>query len=128
MRGYMFRNRWLAMLFVALVLAGVTRIVGTGKGDGILDEATQQLKAQREQAEAHSDEFGSAQSDDGDMADDFSDVVASDEDLIDPAIGDDPTPPDEFAGDDGVGYAVVQDGEIILVDNGSAEALGEGGE
>ena len=103
MRGYMFRNRWLAMLFVALVLAGVTRVVGTGKGDGIIDEATEQLAAQRERAEALSDEIEAEAPEQAETEDDAAELLASDEDLIDPAIGEDPTPPDEFAGDDAVG-------------------------
>ena len=126
MRGYMFRNRWLAMLFVALVLAGVTRVVGTGKGDGIIDEATEQLAAQRERAEALSDEIEAEAPERAETEDDAAELLASDEDLIDPAIGEDPTPPDEFAGDKGVDSAVVEEGDIFLVDNGPAETVQPG--
>ncbi|WP_057881991.1 hypothetical protein [Tsuneonella troitsensis] len=126
MRGYMFRNRWLAMLFVALVLAGVTRVVGTGKGDGIIDEATEQLAAQRERAEALSDEIEAEAPEQAETEDDAAELLASDEDLIDPAIGEDPTPPDEFAGDNGVDSAVVEEGDIFLVDNGPAETVQPG--
>ena len=126
MRGYMFRNRWLAMLFVALVLAGVTRVVGTGKGDGIIDEATEQLAAQRERAEALSDEIEAEAPEQAETEDDAAELLASDEDLIDPAIGEDPTPPDEFADDNGVDSAVVEEGDIFLVDNGPAETVQPG--
>lgn len=126
MRGYMFRNRWLAMLFVALVLAGVTRVVGTGKGDGIIDEATEQLAAQRERAEALSDEIEAEAPEQAETEDDAAELLASDEDLIDPALGEDPTPPDEFANDNGVDSAVVEEGDIFLVDNGPAETVQPG--
>ena len=126
MRGYMFRNRWLAMLFVALVLAGVTRVGGTGKGDGIIDEATEQLAAQRERAEALSDEIEAEAPEQAETEDDAAELLASDEDLIDPAIGEDPTPPDEFADDNGVDSAVVEEGDIFLVDNGPAETVQPG--
>ena len=48
MRGYMFRNRWWALIFAGLVLAGATRLVGTGHGDGALEQAIQEVAAQRE--------------------------------------------------------------------------------
>lgn len=93
MRGYMFRNRWFALLFVALTLAGVTTLVGTEKSHGALQDATDQIaqqKAQAEQLTSASQE--SSSSDDADNV-----VMAADEDLIDPAQGEDPTPIDEFA-------------------------------
>ena len=39
MRGYMFRNRWFALLFVCLTLAGVTKLVGTDRESGAIQEA-----------------------------------------------------------------------------------------
>lgn len=89
MRGYMFRNRWGALLFVGLVLAGVTRLVGTGHGDGALDRAKEQLVEQKAQAErmnasAHHSPGGAAKVE-----------FVSDEELIDPAVGEDPTPIDQ---------------------------------
>ena len=93
MRGYMFRNRWFALLFVAVTLAGVTRLVGTEKDRGAIDAAANEIVEQKAQA----DQFA------GDMAaaevpqDDFSVEFTSDEELIDAAVGEDPTPVDEFA-------------------------------
>ena len=93
MRGYMFRNRWLALLFVALTLAGVTTLVGTEKSHGALQDATDQIAQQKAQAEQlTSATQESSSSDDADNV-----VMAADEELIDPAQGEDPTPIDEFA-------------------------------
>ena len=93
MRGYMFRNRWFALLFVALTLAGVTTLVGTEKSHGALQDATDQIAQQKAQAEQlTSATQESSSSDDADNV-----VMAADEDLIDPAQGEDPTPIDEFA-------------------------------
>ena len=101
MRGYMFRNRWGALLFVGLVLAGVTRLVGTGHGDGALDRAREQLVEQKAQAERMNS--SAPRSNERAMAVEF----AADEELIDPAVGEDPTPidqrlaaQDDAAGDD----------------------------
>ena len=93
MRGYVFRNRWFALLFVALTLAGVTTLVGTEKSHGALQDATDQIAQQKAQAEQlTSATQESSSSDDADNV-----VMAADEDLIDPAQGEDPTPIDEFA-------------------------------
>lgn len=94
MRGYMFRNRWFALLFVALTLAGVTTLVGTEKSHGALQDATDQIAQQKAQAEQLT---GTAQ--DAPPSDESADnvVMAADEELIDPAQGEDPTPIDEFA-------------------------------
>lgn len=89
MRGYMFRNRWFALLFVALVLAGVTRVVGTGKGDGMVDLAKDQLAHQRDRAAALSDAPQQIATKKAPTVE-----FASDEELIDLAIGEDPTPAD----------------------------------
>jgi len=96
MRGYMFRNRWFALIFVAMVLAGVTKFVGTGNNDGALNAAKEQFAHQRAIAEdftSSTQQVSPGQPAEDDITIEFS----SDEDLIDPAVGDDPTPPDEFA-------------------------------
>ncbi|WP_126176768.1 hypothetical protein [Tsuneonella rigui] len=90
----MFRNRWFALLFVALTLAGVTTLVGTEKSHGALQDATDQIaqqKAQAEQLTGVTQEV-SPSDESGDNV-----VMATDEELIDPAQGEDPTPIDEFA-------------------------------
>ncbi len=94
MRGYMFRNRWFALLFVGLTLAGVTTLVGTEKGHGALQDATDQIAQQKAQAEQMT--TATQQTPSPDVSPDEV-VMAADEDLIDPAQGEDPTPPDEFA-------------------------------
>ena len=92
MRGYMFRNRWFALFFVAMVLAGVTKFIGTGNNDGALDSARAQLAEQRAIAEEFTASTQAAPAED-----DITVEFTSDEELIDPAVGDDPTPADEFA-------------------------------
>ncbi len=94
MRGFMFRNRWLALLFVGMVLAGITRIVGTEEGGGVVEVARDQILSQHGQA-------ANRQPDDVAIRETETsrDVVlefAPDEELIDPATGYDPTPVDEF--------------------------------
>lgn len=93
MRGYMFRNRWFALLFVAITLAGVTKLVGTDKEQGAVQQAAVQLAAQRVQAEQLT---APAQEPSADAH--LDDVPYVDEnELIDDAAGEDPTPVDEFA-------------------------------
>lgn len=93
MRGYMFRNRWLAMLFVGMILAGVTRLVGTETDKGAIDAAATEIVKQKAQA----DQFAADMSEAETPADDISVEFTSDEELIDAAVGEDPTPVDEFA-------------------------------
>jgi hypothetical protein len=96
MRGYMFRNRWGALLFVGITLAGVTTLVGTGGSDGAIQQAADQLANQKAEAErltappeVNTPVAAEVPSD--------TVILAADEELIDPATGEDPTPVDEFA-------------------------------
>lgn len=94
MRGYMFRNKWLALLFVAMTLAGVTKLVGTEEKGGTLQETAGTIADQRDQF----DRFG------GDTASEAPApeyVAPSDEDLIDPATGIDPLPSMTFSPEEG---------------------------
>lgn len=95
MRGYMFRNRWGALLFVGLTLAGVTTLVGTDEHGAIQQAASQiaQQKAQADKLVAGAPEIAEPAS--GAPVTDV--PFAADEDLIDPAMGIDPTPIDETA-------------------------------
>jgi hypothetical protein len=93
MRGYMFRNRWFALLFVCITLAGVTKLVGTDKEHGTIQHATDQIAAQRVQAEQLTTATQETPVDSA--ADDV--PYADDDELIDEATGEDPTPVDEFA-------------------------------
>lgn len=113
MRGYMFRNRWFALLFVCLTLAGVTKLVGTDRESGAIQEAAGQLAETRAQAE----QFSSATQEPAAEITDEPDVMelASDEDLIDPAVGEDPTPADDFIPDDM--SAEEPSDEVVIVSN-----------
>jgi hypothetical protein len=86
MRSYMFRNRWGALLFVGLTLAAVVQIVGTGKGDGAIDQARQHIAVDR--AETQSFAIGGGRGVQPAVTTQFT----PDEELIDPAAGEDPTP------------------------------------
>lgn len=112
MRGYMFRNRWGALLFVGLVLAGVSQLVGTGKGDGAIDKATQDLVKQREEAAslpaASHDAFGKRPA---------KVEFASDDELIDQALGEDPTPIEQRESPAADAEELPHDTVILIPDN-----------
>jgi hypothetical protein len=93
MRGYMFRNRWFALLFVCITLAGVTKLVGTDKEHGAIQQTADQFAAQRAQAAQMTTAPQETPADTS--ADDV--PYADDDELIDLAVGEDPTPVDEFA-------------------------------
>jgi len=88
MRDYMFRSRWGALIFVGLTAAGAASLVGTGKGDGTIDNAKRQLIEQRAAAQ------GFTVGGPGGLSETPVEFTP-DEELIDPAVGDDPTPPDQ---------------------------------
>ncbi|ANY18756.1 hypothetical protein A6F68_00221 [Tsuneonella dongtanensis] len=120
MRGYMFRNRWLALLFVGIVLASVTKVVGTGKGDGALDQAKQQIESQKAQADQFSSEHSDSASDDSVIYE-----FTPDEELIDSASGEDPTPSDAFGAEVNEDPEVVPSDELVIVMDDDAGATGQ---
>ena len=95
MRGYMFRNRWGALLFVCLTLAGAATLVGTETGEGAIQQATDQIAQQKAQADRLTTDTQAPAQPTRKTAETV--VWSADEDLIDPATGEDPTPIDEFA-------------------------------
>jgi hypothetical protein len=115
----MFRNRWGALLFVGLTLAGVAQLVGTGKGDGAIERARSQIAAQR--ARAGPIVTRSAPTGAAEVKVEF----VPDEELIDLALGEDPTPIDQRAeermpgqpadGDPPAGAAGPDDGAVETV-------------
>lgn len=114
MRGYMFRNRWFALLFVCLTLAGVTKLIGTEEDGGTIQEATDQLTQVKDQAEQMTTQTTPAGDDTT-----FDAPLASDEELIDQALGEDPTPVDEFAATQPAEEETPAD-EVIIVSQGPA--------
>ena len=113
MRGYMFRNRWFALLFGAMVLASVTKFVGTGKGDGAVDEATREIAIQQQQSAALSDDDAVSLPDEA-----VTYEFTPDEELIDPATGEDPSPtieePAPLPGD--APAPAAEEDVVILID------------
>ena len=120
MRGYMFRNRWGALFFVGLTLAGVTTLVGTEKEGGALQEATHQLARQKAQAEELAADPASATETGKPLK---TVVIPADEELIDQALGEDPTPIDEFAEADRNKESPADGDQVIIV---SREVAGAG--
>ncbi len=120
MRGYMFRNRWLALLFVSMVLAGVTRIVGTEEDDGAIVEAGHRLAEQRAQAEKMTRETA-PQAEESNVQY----VFTPDDELVDATIGDDPTPVDEFAAAQLKPEEVVADGQVVIVNRDGGQQTGQ---
>ena len=121
MRGYMFRNRWGALLFVALTLAGVTKLVGTEKGDGAIPQAADQFSRQKADAEQLT----------GDRSSSLERKSAPpvqlmpDEELIDPAVGIDPTPIDEFAAANPEEDEEIADKVVIVSRDAEGAAAGD---
>ena len=96
MRGYMFKNRWLAIVFVAMTVIGALNLVG-GE-DGVLVQASGDLESRRAASDAsrfapqpgyvpdpQQQQESAIFEEDGY---DFSD----DEELVDDAMGFDPSP------------------------------------
>ncbi len=117
----MFRNRWFALLFVGMVLAGVTKIVGTEEDQGALDAAREELARQRAQAEQMTGESAQFTFTDEDVEVEF----VPDEELIDPATGYDPTPIDEFAAASETGEEVVPDAQVVIVQHNDGQRPGQ---
>ncbi|MCT2557624.1 hypothetical protein N0B51_01375 [Tsuneonella sp. YG55] len=120
MRGYMFRNRWFALLFVGMVLAGVANLVGTEAGGGAISAAQTQFADQREQAEALVDHGPP-----GEGEPDIELQFTPDEELIDAATGYDPTPVDEFAAAQEVGSEVVPDTQVVIFADDGGQRAGQ---
>ena len=117
MRGYMFRNRWGALLFVCITLAGAASLVGTEDGQGAIQQATDEIaqqKAQADQWTTDTQEPPAAPA----SATATTVVSSSDEDLIDPAIGIDPTPIDEFAAANPAEPDAEVADEVVIVSRG----------
>lgn len=116
MRGYMFRNRWGALLFVGLVLASVTRLVGTGNGDGALDAAREQIVEQGPPVEALVAESVPP-------GEPLPTEFTPDEELIDPGTGEDPTPidPQPDVEPQPAAEGDVPHGSVVLLSPGAEE-------
>ncbi|GGE01762.1 hypothetical protein GCM10011515_21800 [Tsuneonella deserti] len=123
MRGYMFRNRWAALLFVGLTLASVTTLIGTGNGDGAIDKATDQIARQKAEADRLT---GSSQAPKlPEATTSIEAPFAADEDLIDPATGYDPTPPEEMPAVDPGDPQDIADQVVIVSRDETGEAAAQ---
>lgn len=111
MNQFIFKNRWFAAGFVALILLGTYLLVGDREGgllsrmtNGVADRRTD-LDTQLAEVSAPPPVLTPPQEDSTSAEHEY----LEDEELIDSATGIDPTPPDEMAqgdgetGDDGAG-------------------------
>jgi hypothetical protein len=120
----MFRNRWGALLFVCLTLAGAATLVGTEEGEGAIQQATDQIAQQRAQAEQLTADMQAPAQPAGDPTETV--VLSSDEDLIDPATGEDPTPIDEFAAANPADRDADVSDEVVIVSRDAAGQPAQG--
>lgn len=101
MRGYMFMNRWGAIIFVSLAAFGAVSLIGGEDDPGLLLEAAEGLTQTRDDFQTRADDLsrpeerpvldartGNEFTPDEDMVTEF----MSDEDLIDDTRGIDPVP------------------------------------
>ena len=110
----MFRNRWGALLFVGMTLAGVATLVGTGRNDGAIQQAADQIAQQRAQADRLS--TGTQESVPPAPAQEARTIVLMpDEELIDSTMGVDPSPVDDFGTPPDDDPALVPQEEVIIV-------------
>lgn len=128
MRGYMFKHRWLALIFVCLTAYGAVSLIGTSDEDGMLIRAAEDIAGSRKGADSQSaiavtppvqpiiDNGGS-----GDFSYDDEDEFVEDESSAEPSDsgeGFEPSPDfdpdmtrDSIAASDDI-VIIVPDGEI----------------
>lgn len=95
MYRHLFRNRWVALGFVIMMVTSAISLVGTEEGGGMIEEAKAELEGQKQGFETQAAELAEPTSsniviDAGAFEEDV-----SEEDLVDPGTGEDPTPIDE---------------------------------
>nr|WP_137676843.1 hypothetical protein [Parerythrobacter lutipelagi] len=89
MRGYMFKNRIGALVFVGLAMIGAANLVGTEEQDGAIQRAAAELQDQRDAFEREIQAAAPAETKRAKPRE-VIEVAASEEDLIDDAQGIDP--------------------------------------
>lgn len=113
----LFRNRWIALAFVAFTLISVYTLVGSEDDSSLLGSMSGETEeAQQQLATVEAPPQPDIPVDPG--FEEFPDDVLSDEELIDPATGIDPTPSDggdDYA-DDTPSQTVSSDGIPIVME------------
>lgn len=92
MYRHLFRNRWIALAFVIMMVTSAVSMVGTEEGGGMIDQATAELQGQKQDFEQQAAELSRPTS--SHMVIDVDEIEedVSEDDLVDPATGIDPTP------------------------------------
>ncbi|OZA93877.1 hypothetical protein U4960_03265 [Altererythrobacter sp. H2] len=91
MYRHLFRNRWIALGFVALSAASAASLVGTEEGGGMIDEATAQLNGQKAEFEQQAADLAKPTRSHTVIELDDS-GFAEDDDLVDQGTGLEPEP------------------------------------
>lgn len=92
MYRHLFHNRWIALAFVLMMVTSAVSLVGTEEGGGMIDQATAELQGQKQDLEQQAAELSRPTR--SHTVIDLNEVEedASDDDLVDPGTGIDPTP------------------------------------
>jgi len=111
MRGYMFKNRWGALVFMCLIAYSAVTLVGGEDDEGILLSATEELtkvKTETDERPAIAADTPNENSSDEEISDSF----ASDDYLIDSAEGFNPVPDLDIASEMG---SYAEGGDVVIV-------------
>jgi hypothetical protein len=88
MYSQLFRNRWIAIAFVALTAISAANLVGSSEEEGVLGEATDLIEGEREAFAAEAETL----SGDTPIANPSVESFTADDDLIEPGVGVAPDP------------------------------------
>jgi hypothetical protein len=92
MYRHLFRNRWIALAFVILMMTSAITLVGTEDGSGLLDHATAELHGQKQAFEDQAAELSKPGSHHIVIDADELETEDEEDELVDPGTGEDPTP------------------------------------
>ena len=111
----LFRSRWAALLFVAITIASAAVFVGGQKSESSIKAIAADMRDQNQAKMPFPSEDVEEMAHESELIHGF----ASDEDLVDQATGDDPTPEDEPAR---IGAEVAAESEPTIVVHGDQSA------
>lgn len=92
MYRHLFRNRWIAIAFVVMMVTSAITLVGTEEGGGLLDDATAELHGQKQAFEDQAAELAKPGSSHIVIDADALEAEDDEDELVDPGTGQDPTP------------------------------------
>ncbi len=123
MYKFLFRNKLAALAFVVLTVIGAATLVGTEEHDGVIAKTTQEITKQRADFAEKTAALSSKKSTPEPVLVEVEPEVVEftdEEDLIDDALGFDPTPetlePDVDPKPDQAGN-IAEEGEVVIILN-----------